>query len=106
MKVFKMNDYDWVAAKNEEEAKNFYEEFIDREEIEEDFVGEVSLQDKMHISIDELPDEEQRVATIEPVIHRGGETCVLRSFEWVIKRDNITNPCIIASPRGNKEKVT
>ncbi len=51
----------------------------------------------MHISIDELPDEEQRVATIEPVIHRGGETCVLRSFEWVIKRDNITNPCIIAS---------
>ncbi|KAB2419572.1 hypothetical protein F8167_29560, partial [Bacillus cereus] len=62
MKVFKMNDYDWVAAKNEEEAKTFYEEFIDREEIEEDFVGEVSLQDKMHISIDELPDEEQRVA--------------------------------------------
>lgn len=97
MKVFKMNDYDWVAAKNEEEAKNFYEEFIDREEIEEYFVGEVSLKDKMHISIDELPDEEQRVATIEPVIHRGGETCVLRSFEWVIKWDNITNPCIIAS---------
>ncbi|MEB2585251.1 MULTISPECIES: hypothetical protein [Bacillus cereus group] len=97
MKVFKMNDYDWVAAKNEEEAKNFYEEFIDREEIEEDFVGEVNLQDKMHISIDELPDEEQRVAAIEPVIHRGGETCVLRSFKWVIKRDNIENPCIIAS---------
>ncbi|MGR5970808.1 hypothetical protein ACT7C1_33700 [Bacillus paranthracis] len=97
MKVFKMNDYDWVAAKNEEEAKNFYEEFIDREEIEEDFVGEVSLRETMLINIDDLPDEEQRVATIEPVVHRGGKTCVLRSFEWVIKRDNITNPCIIAS---------
>ena len=36
-----MNDYDWVAAKNEEEAKNFYEEFIDREEIEEYFVGKL-----------------------------------------------------------------
>ncbi|HDT6575757.1 TPA: hypothetical protein QFT23_001865 [Bacillus cereus] len=99
MKVFKMNDCDWVCAETEEQAKEFYKNEcgFDDEEIGEYFEGEVSLQDKMHISIDELPDEEQRVATIEPVIHRGGETCVLRSFEWVIKRDNITNPCIIAS---------
>ncbi|GAB6425942.1 TPA: hypothetical protein ACOQ31_005596 [Bacillus cereus] len=95
IKVFKMNDCDWVAAKNEEEAKSFYEQFIDREDIEEDFVGEVSLQDKMHILADDLPLEEQQMC--QTMINMGGELHVLKTFEWVIKNDNITSPCIIAS---------
>ncbi|MGR5994473.1 hypothetical protein ACT7C9_15230 [Bacillus cereus] len=95
MKVFKMNDCDWVAAKNEEEAKSFYEQFIDRDDIEEDFVGEVSLQDKMHILADDLPLEEQQMC--QTMVNRGGELHVLKTFEWVIKNDNITSPCIIAS---------
>ncbi|MGX5628229.1 hypothetical protein [Bacillus cereus] len=95
IKVFKMNDCDWVAAENEEEAKSFYEQFIDREDIEEDFVGEVSLQDKMHILADDLPLEEQQMC--QTMINRGEELHVLKTFEWVIKNDNITSPCIIAS---------
>lgn len=99
MKVFAMNDCDTVCAETEEQAKEFYKNecgFGD-DEINEYFEGEVSLQDKVHISIDDLPDEEQRIATIEPVFQRGGDTCVLRTFEWVIKQNNITGPCIIAS---------
>ncbi|KAB2391061.1 MULTISPECIES: hypothetical protein [Bacillus cereus group] len=99
MKVFAMNDCDTVCAETEEQAKEFYKNEcgFEEDEINEYFEGEVSLQDKIHISIDDLPDEEQRIATIEPVFHRGGETCVLRTFEWVIKQNNITSPCIIAS---------
>ncbi|EMY4797085.1 MULTISPECIES: hypothetical protein [Bacillus] len=99
MKVFKMNDIDWVCAETEEQAKEYYKEEcgIDDEDLNEYFEGEVSLRETMLINIDDLPDEEQRVAIIEPVVHRGGATCVLRSFEWVIKQDNITKPCVIAS---------
>lgn len=95
MKVFKMNDYDWVAAKNEEEAKSFYEQFIDREEIEEDFVGEVSLQEAMYVDIDELPESEKN--NLQCGRPLGDSIVVRKSFEWVIKNDNITSPCIIAS---------
>ena len=31
------------------------------------------------------------------MMHRGGELVVLRSFEWAIKQNNITKPCVIAS---------
>jgi hypothetical protein len=95
MKVFKMNDFDWVAANNEEEAKTFYEEFIERDEIEEDFVGEVSLTDTMLIPIGDLPLEEQK--RVQKLGHFAGELCAYKSFEWVINNQNITKPCIIAS---------
>ncbi|HDR7837226.1 hypothetical protein [Bacillus cereus group sp. N3] len=95
MKVFKMNDYDWVAAKNEEEAKSFYEQFIDREDIEEDFVGEVSLQETMYVDIDELPESEKN--NFQCGIPLWDSIVVRKTFEWVIKNDNITSPCIIAS---------
>ncbi|MEE6185500.1 hypothetical protein [Bacillus pretiosus] len=95
MKVFKMNDFDWVAAKNEEEAKSYYEQFIDREEIEEDFVGEVSLQEVTYVDIDELPESEKdNFQCGRPL---GDSIVVRKTFEWVIKNDNITIPCIIAS---------
>ena len=95
MKVFKMNDCDWVAAKNEEEAKKYYEQFIDREEIEEDFVGEVSLQECTYVDIDELPESEKdNFQCGRPL---GDSIVVRKTFEWVIKNDNITSPCIIAS---------
>lgn len=97
MKVFKMNDCDWVCAETEEQAKEYYKKEcgFDDEDINEGFVGEVSLQDKMHILADDLPLEEQQMC--QTMINIGGELHVLKTFEWVIKNDNITSPCIIAS---------
>lgn len=57
-KVFEMNDCDLVAAKNEEEAKKWYEQFVPREEIEEFFEGEVSLNKEIVISVEELTESE------------------------------------------------
>jgi hypothetical protein len=57
-KVFEFADCDWVAAKDEEEAKNFYEQYLQREEVEECFDGEVSLDKHMVIDKSELTESE------------------------------------------------
>jgi len=96
MRVFKMNDYDWVAAKNEEEAKTFYEQFIDRDEIEEDFVGEVPLTETMWIPFDDLPLEEQKMTQLD-MRNFYGELHVRKTFKWVIENEKTTTPYIISS---------
>jgi hypothetical protein len=98
MKVFKMNDCDWVAAETEEQAKEFYakETGYDLEmEVKPDFEGEVSLEDTMYIGVDELPEEEQSMA--QEMTKFGKELYVSRPFRWVIEKDKITEPCIISS---------
>lgn len=97
MKVFKMNECDWVCAENEEQAKKFYKNEVgfDDKEINEDFVGEVSLQDTMHVDIDELPESEQKKFQVG--IPVGDTIYVYKTFEWVIAHEKITSPCIIAS---------
>ncbi|HDX9654325.1 TPA: hypothetical protein ROY23_004846 [Bacillus wiedmannii] len=97
MKVFKMNDCDWVCAETEEQAKEYYKNEcgFEDEDINEYFEGEVSLQNTMHISVDDLSDEEQHMCHL--MVHRGGELCVLKTFEQVINNENITQPCIIAT---------
>lgn len=62
MKVFKMNDYDWVCAESEQQAKEFYEKEtgFTMYEVNEEFVGEVSPSDTMLTHIDELPIEQQK----------------------------------------------
>ncbi|PGD58141.1 hypothetical protein COM40_12305 [Bacillus wiedmannii] len=97
MKVFKMNDIDWVCAESEEAAKEYYKHEcgIDDEDLSEYYEGEVSLQETMLISVDDLPYEEQQQC--QTMINRGGELVVLRSFEWVIKHQNITSACVIAT---------
>lgn len=98
MKVFKMNDYDWVCAESEQQAKNFYKEEVgfDDDEINDEFIGEVSLNNTMYISIDDLPMEEQQMTQMF-MRNIGGELFVLKPFSWVIEHENITNPCIISS---------
>jgi len=97
MKVFKMNDIDWVAAETEEQAKAFYKEECnaDDEDIEEYFVGEVSLQDTMFVEVDELPPEELKKP--QTMKHMYGTLFAYKSFSWVIEHDKITKPCVIAS---------
>ncbi|WP_416730280.1 hypothetical protein [Fictibacillus sp. JL2B1089] len=98
MKVFKMNDCDWVAAETEEQAKSFYANqtgFDLQEEINPDFEGEVSLNDTMFIGVNELPEEELLMP--QETTKYGNELYVSRSFHWVIEKDKITEPCIISS---------
>jgi hypothetical protein len=97
MKVFKMNDFDWVCAETEEQAKDFYQQEtgINLKDIEEDFQGEVSLNDTMLVAIEDLPEEEQLDTQCMRQI--GGRLYVYKPFSWVIKNENITEPRIIAS---------
>lgn len=80
MNVYRMNECDWVCAETEEQAKAFYKKEVgfDDDEIEEDFMGEVSLQGTM-VDLDD------------------DGNFVKRTFEEVIVQDNITEPCIICS---------
>ena len=98
MNVYKMNDFDWVAATAEKEAKEFYRKEcgFDEKEIEEYFVGEVSLNETMWVSLDDLPREEWYI-TQTNMRNFGGETHVPKPFWWVIEQEKITKPCVIAS---------
>lgn len=98
MKVFKMNDYDWVCAENEQQAKEYYKKEVgfDDEEIEEEFLGEVSLNDTMLVNVNDLPYEENMITQLN-MRNIGGELYVPKPFSWVIENEKITKPCIIAS---------
>lgn len=97
MKVFKMNDIDWVAAESEQEAKEFYAKEVGHtlEEVDHDYVGEVSLSNTMFVEVDELPEEELRKAQVMKRV--AGTLFAYKPFSWVIEHDNITKPCVIAS---------
>lgn len=97
MKVFKMNDYDWVCARDEEQAKEFYikETGLDSEEVDEEFQGEVHLTEKMAMPLDALSIEEQKKR--QEMVRFGGELWVRKTFEWIIENEKIKQPCIIAS---------
>ncbi|WP_106494918.1 hypothetical protein [Lentibacillus sp. Marseille-P4043] len=99
MKVFRMNDFDWVCAESEEQAKEWYhnETSVDMKDIEEDFEiwGEVPLSDHMWLNESELPVEELKKSQI--MERRFGELWIQKTFGWVIEHEKITKPCIISS---------
>ncbi|WP_251030089.1 hypothetical protein [Exiguobacterium sp. s181] len=80
MRVYRMNECDCVCAKSEEEAKDFYMDAVGftSEEVESDFLGEVSLQEGVY----DLNDE-------------GGLDWI--TFEELVTRNRIANPYIISS---------
>lgn len=94
MKVYRMNDCDWVAAKSEDAAKKYYEQYIEREEIEEDFDGEVSLNELMWLEEEDVPKAERHKFTQDEM---AGKPVYFVPFSWVIQHRKITEPCIIAT---------
>jgi len=80
MKVFKVNDCDWVAAKDEFEAMQFYanQPGFELAEIEEEFEGEVSLDETMLILADELPEDEK--VQVEELVKHGNELWIRKPF--------------------------
>lgn len=97
MKVYNFDDTMWIAAGNEEEAKNFAQEEFGWNELEteEAYQGEVSLDKTMLIHPVDLPEEELRMAQEMELISES--FYVKRSFKWVIENQNIIEPCIIGS---------
>lgn len=97
MKVYNFDDTMWIAAGNEVEAKNFAKEKFrwDDLEAEEAFQGEASLDEKTLVEVNELSEEE--INTTQKMTKIGSSIIVKRSFEWVIEKENITEPCVIAS---------
>lgn len=94
-----MNNFDWVCAESEEQEKEWYykETGVDMQDIEEDFEqwGGVPLTDHMWLNESELPIEELKKPQITE--HRFGELWIKKTFDWIIKHENITEPCIISS---------
>lgn len=96
-KVFAFDDCDWVCAKNEEEAKNFYEDYLTREEVEECFEGEVSLNERMNINPKELTESEiVRVTEVLGIVPGESEFAVTFR-DWIKVLLPINAPFIIAS---------
>jgi hypothetical protein len=98
MRVFKVNDYDWVAANSEKEAKEWYmNEFKLSEEDAFDDFHEVDIDKEwMWFCWDDLPEEEKEWTVTDGKMI-GGEFFVKRNFRWVIEHRKIDSPCIIAS---------
>ena len=94
MKVFKMNDCDWVCAENEEQAKEHYKKETDFDDLEigEFFEGEVSLNTTMLTNMDDLSIEQLKG---QQEIVDGN--WVRQTFSEVIEKEQIVKPCIIAS---------
>lgn len=97
LKVFSIDETDYVAAKSEQEAKTWYEQFIPRDEVEACFDGEVSLDKTINISKSELTeDEEQGVIQVLGEIPEGDNFKVTLK-DWLEVLKPIGEPFIIAS---------
>ncbi|SHI75706.1 hypothetical protein SAMN02745975_00545 [Geosporobacter subterraneus DSM 17957] len=107
MKVYRMDDYDWVAANSAEEAKEFYikETGVSEEELE---VEECNLKKEgmyVEVEIDDAKLMLDKIASGEKVNGRNvvkfsrGDCglCVWITFEEVLKKDGESQPYIIAS---------
>lgn len=97
LKVFSIDETDYVAAKSEEEAKTWYERFIPRDEVEACFDGEVSLDKTININKSELTEDEE-----QGVIQVLGEMPEEDSFkvtlkDWLSVLNPTDEPFIIAS---------
>jgi len=99
MKVFRLNEYDWVYAENVEQALEWYmnQTGLEKDEAyDEQFFEEIDPnKGTTLIHIDELPIEEQKMA--QQMIRQGNDLWVRKTFSQVIESEKLNAPCIIAS---------
>lgn len=98
MKVFKMNDSDWVAHYSEEQAKVYYKDFIGltKAEVEEGFVGEVPLSDTMYWDVEGV-DKKDKNHNFSIQVNSPFGICYKVPFSWTIKHYPNLYPGIISS---------
>ncbi|MEB9014018.1 hypothetical protein P4H82_28005 [Bacillus cereus] len=96
--VFKMNDYDWVCAPTERQAKRFYIEDvgISREDMEEDYFGEVPLTDTMLFHEEDVPELDEKMYNFTKEFWYGEEYYRV-PFWYVILQMGTGEPYLIAS---------
>lgn len=98
MRVFKMNDYEHVAANSPEEAKKFYGELcgFTYDEVQADFEGEASLQEKMLVDVNDLTNG--MFVNLDNLVYKYGTAWIPMTFEWVLENDQHNNePFVISS---------
>lgn len=93
MKIFKMNDYDWVAATTAEEATKYYESIVNADPEEEPPVALTVDQLKAHRFLKDTPtdDNEEELAAstwtfadelAERLANNEKFPCFFASTEW------------------------
>ncbi|ADH03273.1 carboxypeptidase [Bacillus phage W.Ph.] len=97
-RVYKMNDCDHVAARDEKEAKEYYinECGIDEIAVNEDFVGEVPLSDTMLFDVNDVPLEDYKLFNFE-LTEVYGSKYFRVPFWYAIPNMNIKEPVVICS---------
>lgn len=100
IKVFRLNEFDWVAAETKEQAIEWYMKetgLTEDESVDDAFYKECDIdKDFLFVDIDCLPVEEQE-GTFE-ILRRYGTLCVKRTFKEMLEMDKrLTFPCVIAS---------
>ncbi|AMQ66564.1 hypothetical protein BH753_gp082 [Bacillus phage Shbh1] len=95
MKVFRMNDYDSVCAETEDQAWEFYKNLtgFTEEDMEEDYIGEVSLDDKMLVFKEDYIEFSKEYETVK----YAGEYWLEVPYWLVIEQENLKVPTIISS---------
>ncbi|HAM79580.1 hypothetical protein [Ornithinibacillus bavariensis] len=99
MKVFRLNEYDWVYAENKEQALEWYmkQTGLEKDEAYDKYYFE-EIDPNIGttlVHIDELPLEEQK--TTQQMIRQGNSLWARRTFAQVIESEKLIAPCIIAS---------
>lgn len=100
LKVFRMDDYQWIAHYSEEEALAFYHEqsgvpMDDLKEVFNDW-GEVPLTDTMYWEATDITDEEANMAGVEYVGQTAWGDSYSVTFEWVLQNRSHKYPGYIA----------
>ncbi|MBD8037114.1 hypothetical protein H9635_10185 [Solibacillus sp. A46] len=101
MKVFRMDDFQWVAHYSEEQALEFYhkntgvpmDELI--ESLEEN--GEIPLTDKMYWETSDVDVKEMENEGFEHHPDSPFGDCYFVTFDWVIRKNPHSYPGFIAS---------
>lgn len=100
MKVFKINDCDWVCAESKEDAIDFYLNEIGESDIE---LIECSLDETMLYGLEDekelkkfLREHGEQIVNVDKIC-TDFEYYVRLSFQKLIELKKITQPCVIAS---------
>ncbi|WP_051359542.1 hypothetical protein [Paucisalibacillus globulus] len=99
MKVFRLNEYDWIYAESEEQALEWYLEQtgLDKEEAYDDhYFEEIDPNvGTTLVHIDDLTLKELQMT--QEMIRQGNNLLARKTYAQVIESENLTAPCIIAS---------
>ncbi|AHN24366.1 hypothetical protein [Lysinibacillus varians] len=100
MKVFRMDDYQWIAHYSKDEALAFYHEQsgVPMDDLKEAFNdwGEVPLTDTMYWEATDITDDEANMAGVDYVGQTDFGDCYQVTFDWVIQNRTHKYPGYIA----------